>query len=294
MRFEWRSRVADRLFLYSAGIFELFSTKVMRATNLAMITAPEISIILDELPPEVAWRRPDSIVVDNSHWFQVITPSSALVPLNGIYRSIIDSDGADSVIESAIQNFAKYKCSFRWIVTGSTRPTDLSNRLERHGFKRDHEALGLAASTTDLLSLAVAANVVSLTEDKPDEWVDAAVAGWGSPETYRASLCEDVLRVVREGSEMLQYFAAVVDEKVVGTGALRICSRSGHLLGSSVRPEYRGRGVYKSLVVSRARVAHDLGLQLVTTHGIQNTSAPILKRIGFREYSKATQYSFGV
>lgn len=274
--------------------FELFSNKIMRATNLAMITAPEISIILDELPPEVAWRRPDSIVVDNSHWFQVITPSSALVPLNGIYRSIIDRDGADSIIESAIQSFAKFKCAFRWIVTGSTRPTDLSNRLESHGFRRDHEALGLAASTTDLLSLAGAAKVVSLTEDKLDEWVAAAVAGWGSPETYRASLREDVLRVVREGSEMLRYCAAIVDEKVVGTGALRICSRSGHLLGSSVRPEYRGRGVYKSLVVSRARAAHDLGLQLVTTHGIQNTSAPILKRIGFREYSKATQYSFGV
>jgi hypothetical protein len=259
-----------------------------------MITAREISTILDELPPEVAWRRPDSIVVDNSRWFQVITPSSALVPLNGIYRSIIDPHGADSVIESAIQNFAKYKCAFRWIVTGSTRPTDLSNRLESHGFKRDYEALGLAASTTDLLSLAVASNTVSLTEDKLDEWVDAAVAGWDSPETYRASLREDVLRVVREGSETLQYFAAIVDEKVVGTGVLRICSRSGHLLGSSVRPDYRGRGVYKSLVVSRARVAHGLGLQLVTTHGMKNTSAPILKQIGFRQYSKATQYSFRV
>jgi hypothetical protein len=52
--------------------------------------AEQISKILDEIPTEAAWRRSNSIIIDQPNWFQVITPSCKLLPLNGIYRSILE------------------------------------------------------------------------------------------------------------------------------------------------------------------------------------------------------------
>jgi ribosomal protein S18 acetylase RimI-like enzyme len=257
-----------------------------------MLDEYQIVEILDELPSEVAWQRQDSIVIDRPYWFQVITPSSALIPLNGVYRTKINDADADSRIISTMQEFAQHKCPLRWIVTGSTRPTDFGVRLEKFGFKKDHEALGLAAKAADLLQSGLTNKVVKLTEDRLDDWVDAAMTGWGNPESFRLGLREDVLRALRADSATLQYFAAISDDRIVGTGALRICSKSGHMMGSSVRPECRGRGIYKDLVAARAKIVQDAGLELVTTHGIAQTSAPILKAIGFKEFSKAVQYSF--
>ena len=81
----------------------------------------EIAEILDKIPAEVAWRRPDSIIKTNENWFQVITPSSKIVPLNGVYRSVLSSEEIDASIEATVREFAEHQTPFRWIVTNSAR-----------------------------------------------------------------------------------------------------------------------------------------------------------------------------
>lgn len=252
-----------------------------------------ISKILDELPAQIAWRRPDSIVIDAPYWFQVITPSSKLIPLNGVYRSIISPEDIDAKIKETIEEFGRYQTPFRWLITGSARPMDLATRLEMFNFKKDGEALGLAADAFEILGSGdPGIQVVELTAESIDEWVDAAVDGWGNPDSFRSSLRTDITRALHEQGHLLRYFSAVVDNKIVGTGTLRFCDKSAHLLGSCVRSEFRGRGIYRALVHKRAKVAIDRGLNLITTHGKVDTSAPVLRRIGFRHFGEMAQYNF--
>lgn len=259
------------------------------------MNSSEICRALDEIPAEIAWRRSDSIVTDTPDLFQVITPSSKLIPLNGIYRSIFNSDRVTERIEQAIADFGKYSIPFRWVITGTSRPTDLANHLERFNFKKDHEALGLAATASQLLKLGTPkAQIMALDEAHIDEWVDAAVNGWGNPESFRQSLRTDVLTALRHEQGVLRYFSAFINGTLVGTGALRLCKKSAHLIGSSVRPEFRGRGVYQALVIKRAEMARNHGLELITTHGMVNTSAPILSKMGFQQFTKSIQYSKSV
>lgn len=255
--------------------------------------AGKITKILDEIPAEIAWKRPDSIVKSSTGWFQVITPSSPLIPLNGIYRSVLNAKEVDSIIEDAIATYNKNKSAFRWIITGASRPLELADRLTRWNFRKDHEAIGFAKLTTELSSQETDTSIVvqDLVDSHLEEWVDASVSGWGNPESFRESLLNDVRRALHEERRTLRYFSAFIDRKIIGTGTIRLCNQSGHLIGSSVRPEFRGRGVYRALVLKRAQIALSLNLPLLTTHGIQNTSAPILKKMGFGSYSSATQFS---
>jgi GNAT superfamily N-acetyltransferase len=254
--------------------------------------AEQISKILDEIPAEAAWRRSNSIIIDQPNWFQVITPSCKLLPLNGIYRSILEPTNTDGAIEKAIKEFAEHETPFRWILTNATRPTDIGDRLAKYCFTLDHDALGLAIKASELLDTKFSdVKVAELTAEAVDEWVDAAVTGWGSSDTLREILRQDVLAALREQRHTLRYYSAGVGSQVIGTGTLRLCGSCGYLLGSSVRPEFRGRGVYRALVATRAHTALRLGLGLITAYAIANTSAPILERIGFRQYNRSSQFS---
>jgi GNAT superfamily N-acetyltransferase len=249
----------------------------------------QISKILDEIPAEAAWRRSNSIIIDQPNLFQVITPSCKLLPLNGIYLEHANTDGA---IEKAIKEFGEHQTPFRWILTNATRPTDIGDRLAKSNFRLDHDALGLAVEASELLNAKFSdVKVAELTAEGVDEWVDAAVVGWGSPDSLREILRQDVLAALREQRHTLRYCSASVGSQVIGTGTLRVCGSCGYLLGSSVRPEFRGRGVYRALVATRAQTALHLGLGLMTAYAIAHTSAPILERVGFAQYNHSSRFS---
>jgi GNAT superfamily N-acetyltransferase len=254
--------------------------------------AERISKILDEIPAEAAWRRSNSIIIDHPNWFQVITPSCKLLPLNGIYRSILEHANTDGAIEKEIKEFGEHQTPFRWILTNAARPSNIGDRLAKYNFRLDHDALGLAVEASELLNTKFSdVKVAELTAEAVDEWVDAAVAGWGSSDSLREILRQDVLAALREQRQTLRYYSASVGSQIIGTGTLRLCGSCSYLLGSSVRPEFRGRGVYRALVATRAQTALHLGLGLMTAYAIADTSAPILERMGFAQYNRSTQFS---
>ena len=74
---------------------------------------------------------------------------------------------------------------------------------------------------------------------------------------------------------------AWLDGEAVGTGILRFPAGSGYLMGSSVRPEARGRGVYRALIGGRLQRLRDRGISYATVVADESTSAPICARLGF-------------
>ena len=50
-------------------------------------------------------------------------------------------------------------------------------------------------------------------------------------------------------------------------------------------PAFRGRGLYRSLLAARCKLARANGATLALTKGRVETSAPILERAGFRSYA---------
>jgi len=51
--------------------------------------------------------------------------------------------------------------------------------------------------------------------------------------------------------------------------------------GAVTLPAYRGRGLYTAIVAARCRIARAHGATIALTHARQDTSAPILERLGF-------------
>ncbi|HEY2354094.1 MAG TPA: GNAT family N-acetyltransferase [Gaiellaceae bacterium] len=75
-------------------------------------------------------------------------------------------------------------------------------------------------------------------------------------------------------------FVAVVDGGVVGAASVVFGNTAGFLGGSATHPDYRGRGVYTSLIRARWDAAVARGTAALTV-GAGSMSRPILDGVGF-------------
>jgi GNAT superfamily N-acetyltransferase len=84
-----------------------------------------------------------------------------------------------------------------------------------------------------------------------------------------------------EGRTQMSTYFALIDGQVVGEAQAALTPTGSNLSGSSVRPEARGRGVYRALVAARWDEAVARGLPALTVQA-GTMSRPILERLGFR------------
>ncbi|WP_124707437.1 GNAT family N-acetyltransferase [Gordonia insulae] len=80
-------------------------------------------------------------------------------------------------------------------------------------------------------------------------------------------------------------FVASVAGIPVGAGGYSLAGEVARLWGAAVLPEYRGRGVYRGLILDRVLDGRRRGATLALVHAEQ-TSSPILQRIGFGRFGE--------
>ncbi|WP_246007924.1 N-acetyltransferase [Gordonia oryzae] len=71
----------------------------------------------------------------------------------------------------------------------------------------------------------------------------------------------------------------------VGAGGFELAGPTARFWGAAILPAYRGRGAYRALVAARLCDALGCGARLALVHAEQ-TSSPILQRIGFARYAQ--------
>ena len=146
----------------------------------------------------------------------------------------------------------------------------------------------------DVASLEVSGGsgvtVERATLDNVDDYVRATVAGWGNTAEAGRQIRANMIRSLEDATHPTLYFVARVEGVPAASGALLPLARSGYLLGSSVVPELRGRGVYRALVAARVAALREMGRPLVTIQALSHTSAPICARLGFEPVCELRGY----
>lgn len=122
--------------------------------------------------------------------------------------------------------------------------------------------------------------------------VEVAAKIWGYDD-------EAIQAAVTERASYLQfsdrrggYTIALDNNKPVGYSNYRY-SKDGKVLylnGAGVLLENREKGIYRSLLADRLIEARKRGCELAVTQARLETSEPILRKSGFREYATYKQY----
>ena len=112
-------------------------------------------------------------------------------------------------------------------------------------------------------------------------------AVWDDDHGWMESLAKE-----READpEGLRIFLAEGGDTVVSAGWIRFPSGTefGTLWGGATLREWRGRGIYRSLVAVRARIAAERGCRYLEIDA-SDDSRPILERLGFIPVTTTTPY----
>jgi GNAT superfamily N-acetyltransferase len=217
---------------------------------------------------------------------------------NGVGGARWSAEEADRKIEEIIEYHRQRNIGFQWWVSPHDTPTDLRERLEKHGMVLAGDAvtmarLGLEAAdipinpdtTIELLDGYDLAAVDALGEiDKvcfqwTQEQVDERKPGW--IERMRDERFRD-----REAN-----FLARIDGRSAGHGRVILQSGIAYLGGAGVLPEFRGKKVYSTLLRRRLEYAHKRGYHIAAINA-EPLSRPIVERYGFKEYSRIYIYGW--
>jgi GNAT superfamily N-acetyltransferase len=211
---------------------------------------------------------------------------------NGVVWSDLDESTADDVIAEQVVRFAAVCDEWEWKHYSYDPPADLPRRLVAAGLTPQPEETLLVADVADL---ALDRRPPSRVEMRPVV-TDADVTALVSlhDEVFgveHAGVGQAIRRGLARDPSTVAAFIAWAGEAPVAAGRVEFHYGTdfASLWGGGTLPDWRGRGVFRSLVASRAAEAAARGFRYVQVDA-SDDSRPILERMGFVELARTTPF----
>lgn len=218
---------------------------------------------------------------------------------HGVLYSELDAATADAAVAAQIAYFGALHgpgSEFEWKAYSHDRPADLGARLTAAGFEADEpetlfvaEITRLSEGLPDQPPAGVTLRPVTSAADADLVAAATEAAFGGGGERARARV---LARLAADPSTVWTWVAMAGDQPV---SAARMLVHPGtgfaSLWGGGTAPQWRGRGIYRSLVAHRMRIAAGLGCEYLQVDATDK-SRPILERLGFRALSVTTPYEY--
>ncbi|HET7380295.1 MAG TPA: hypothetical protein VFJ24_09665, partial [Gaiellales bacterium] len=198
----------------------------------------------------------------------------------------------DELVLEAREAFAPYGLRFTWILDPDVEPPDLAERLRVHGVRQDPHGekaavmvlpAEAAIDVPQIDGLEIHDALESFESFEAFEHVaDEAFGGvpFGSP-----SFLDEGRRRRFEHNRATpnaRKLLATVHGEPAGSSSLTLHPPGGAILtGGSVRPGFRGLGIYRAMVAERMRMLREAGAAGAVVWG-GDMSRPILETLGFQ------------
>lgn len=177
-----------------------------------------------------------------------------------------------------------------WYLGPSMRPVGLADRLTELGLREPEDGGALHAFLIDHEPSGVPAEIETHEVTTMADFTDAAEVRWESfgfseekRERARSFLSMYYEEHERARGTSTMSVVATVDGRVAGSADALLSDHGLFLIGGATAPWARHQGVYRALVGARWRYAVDRGTPALTVHARQDTSSPVLRRMGFSE-----------
>lgn len=202
-------------------------------------------------------------------------------PWNCILYSELDAETADSEITAQIDYFRHRDAQFEWKVYAHDQPSDLADRLAEAGFEPESQETFMVLDLDAELPSPELPNGFTLRQISDAAGLaDLSAVGERAFGVDYSAMNEEFLARLPLGT--VTFYVVYAGSEPVSAGRLETppnCEFAG-LYGGGTAPDYRRRGIYRSLVGARAQEARRRGYRYLNVDAAHE-SRPILERIGF-------------
>jgi GNAT superfamily N-acetyltransferase len=215
-------------------------------------------------------------------------------------RNVVDEDGlyvgdgwsavlaVPNDVDRALSRLRELPGHAEWKLYGHD-PPELEGRLRAAGMVPDEEEAVLVAEAASIPPPEVEVTV-ALTPELVGAFSELADRVFGDP---MPGIRKSLLRALEEDEPSMLAAVVLADGAAVSGGRIDL-PRQGEfagMFGGVTLPEHRGRGLYRATVGERARLATDRGFRWLYVDALP-TSRPILERLGFRQITTTTPWTW--
>ncbi len=202
---------------------------------------------------------------------------------NFVNYSQLNEQNADAVIQEQIAYFRPMGQQFNWKVYDQDEPSDLRERLIRHGFEPDEPdavmVLDLRETPPSLLKPAMVDLRTITNREQLADVIRVEEQVWGGNFAWMYNRMGSHLEI----PGYLSVYVAYVEDQPACTGWTYFYPNSqfAGLWGGSTVPEYRHQGLYTAVLAARVQEAIRRGYRFLTIDA-GPMSRPIVALHGFR------------
>jgi GNAT superfamily N-acetyltransferase len=227
--------------------------------------------------PEMTW-------FDSDYPFQLA---------NGIVRAQFSPDSQAQKLDERIQQLSAEHVAMACMIGPSTRPADLGERLQAHGWILDDAAPGMAIDLQILDDQTLTSSPITIERANNAEmlktWLRVMTVGSEIPEAGRNVLLDIVSKQGFKDIPHVHCYLGWLEGEPVATSLLFLAGGVAGIYNVATLPAFRGQGIGSALTVAplldaRAR-GYKIGVLQSSPMGLN-----LYKRLGFKEYCAFNAY----
>jgi ribosomal protein S18 acetylase RimI-like enzyme len=237
--------------------------------------------------------EPGTEVIVTPRYLMTLVPDFPIPGPNNVSFIRCRPDETDEVIRDVREVFKSRRLPLMWQLDPETEPASLADHLERHGIHADPHGSEFAVMVLPVNSNLDAPEIPGLQiHDALAELATFRSANAAAAEAFESPIPGDDPAVIamqeRRRQNLLaaghrHLLLATVDGEPAGSAGIGLFPPGGAAItGGSVRPKFRGRGIYRALVAARLEIARKAGVDGLCVWG-GAMSGPILSGLGFEK-----------
>ncbi len=217
--------------------------------------------------------------------------------LNLVGLAHLTSEEADARIASVVDTYEQAGRLMGWVVGPTSTPSDLADRLGRHGLYREDSQAMWGMVLEDITRPIAAPPTVRVERST---WAAAAAQVDMMAQSFGFGMTPEAMAAVNRfytsfGAAGEVYFAYIEGRADPVGWSEVLFHPDGQVMllgGSATLEEYRHRGIYRAMVAARLRAGAARGCSAALIQAVKTTSAPVCEQLGFRPVCELTVYVY--
>ena len=226
------------------------------------------------------------------HW---VIGNSPLDYHNCVVRANLSPQTTDQEIEASITAFRTHQVPGSWHVGPSMRPSDLGERLVRHGFKYNGDDIGMAIELDQLPDQAPAQIGLTIEQVRNEAglliWVNTVAQGFGEGEVEAHWVGEMYRRIGFDDRVPWRHYIGWQNGKSVATASLFLGAGVVGVYFVMTTPPMRRQGIGGALTLRTLQEAREMGYGIAVL-GSSPMGYGMYRRLGFVEYCRIGIYEW--